>query len=700
MSTTQTPPATSAANPELVTVNRFPHAVREIENEWITMPDGVKLAARIWLPEDAHQQPVPAIVEYLPYRKRDGTVTRDTMAHAYYAGHGYAGVRVDMRGCGDSEGVLHDEYTQQELDDGVSILRWLEQQPWCDGNCGMMGISWGGFNGLQIAALQPPQLKAIVTICSTDDRYADDVHYMGGCLLGDNLSWASTMLGYMTSPPDPEIVGERWREMWMERLEEARPWLKPWLTHQTRDSYWKHGSVCEDYSKIETPVMAVSGWSDPYTNSVFRLLKNLPEALPRMGLVGPWGHKYPHIGRPGPAIGFLQETLRWWDRHLKGIDTGIDSESMLRVYVQDSMPPSTGYKHRLGRWVAEPSWPSPNIEERDYPLISDRYSLGMNPDGTTVYGIDDASRRALSVSSPFSLGYFGGKWCGESAPPDLPDDQREDDGGALVFDSPPLDEPLEILGSPIVELDLESDRPIAMVAVRLSDVLPDGRVTRLTYGLLNLTHREGNEQPRALEPHQRYRVQVPLNYLAQRFTPGHRLRVAISSSYWPLAWLPPEQTTLKIHTENSQVTLPIRNVQGDELPVHFERPEAAPATKAKIIAPTEKSWKVIRDIASGRSALEVRKGRGRQYWREIDWERSSVGFERYAVDHDEILSASGEVKWSHWFARGDWSARIETRTHLTGDHDNFHLQVDVDAYHNDERIFCRSWNHKIRRDGV
>src|SRR6056297_2060398 len=215
-------------------VKSFPHQVREIENQWIPMPDGTRLAARIWMPADAFDSPVPAILEYLPYRKRDGTVTRDTMTHAYYAGHGYAGVRVDIRGTGDSEGVLTDEYTADELADGLEILRWLEQQPWCDGQCGIMGISWGGFNGLQLAALQPPQLRAVVTVCSTDDRYADDVHYMGGCLLGDNLSWAATMLGYITLPPDPEIVGERWQAMWMQRLEAAESWLVPWLEHQTR----------------------------------------------------------------------------------------------------------------------------------------------------------------------------------------------------------------------------------------------------------------------------------------------------------------------------------------------------------------------------------------------------------------------------------------------------------------------------------
>ncbi|PAY16906.1 peptidase S15 [Rhodopirellula sp. SM50] len=665
------------------------------------MPDGVRLAARIWMPESAEDAPVPAILEYIPYRKRDGTVTRDTMTHSYYAGHGYAGVRVDIRGSGDSEGVLHDEYSQQELDDGLEILRWLERQPWCNGRCGIMGISWGGFNGLQLASLQPPQLDAVVTICSTDDRYADDVHYMGGCLLGDNLSWAATMLGYMTLPPDPQIVGDRWESMWMQRLEAAESWLVPWLRHQTRDKYWEHGSVCEDYSKIRTPVMAVSGWADPYTNSVFRLVRDLPPDVPRMGLVGPWAHKYPHIGVPGPAIGFLQETLRWWDRHLKDDETnGIDDESTLRLYMQDSMPPSTGYEHRPGRWIAEPRWPSPNIEDVDYPLTTGYPTMAMRADGRPANSVESEPRNRIEFSSPVTLGYFGGKWCGESAPPDLPDDQREEDGGAVLFQSPRLEQQIEIVGAPVVHLELDSDQPVAMIAARLCEVLPDGRVTRLTYGLLNLTHRNSHATAEPLERGRRYSVAVRMNDLAQTIPPGHRVRLALSTSYWPQVWLPPARATLGIETSRSHLSLPIRSPEAPSPSVTFPPVEAAAPTKSETIEATERSWKVIRDIGAGRSELQVRKGRGRQYWRDIDLERSSRGVERYTVDHDAINTASGEVHWEHFLARGPWKPHIKTKTRLTCDEQNFYLHVDIDAFLNNQRVFCRTREYQMPRHGI
>src|SRR5712692_3558038 len=258
-----------------VIVTTFPRTVRVIEHTLIPLKDGTMLAARIWLPDDAEQNPVPAILEYLPYRKRDGTYERDALTHPYLAGHGYAGVRVDIRGCGESSGLLFDEYAKQEQDDGVEVIAWLAAQPWCSGVVGMMGISWGGFNGLQIAARRPPALKAIVTICSTDDRYADDIHFMGGCLLNNNLGWASTMLAYMSRPPDPALVGERWREMWLHRLENQPLLVDLWLRHQTRDAYWKHGSVCEDFAAIQCPVYAVGGWADGYSNAVSRLLAGL-----------------------------------------------------------------------------------------------------------------------------------------------------------------------------------------------------------------------------------------------------------------------------------------------------------------------------------------------------------------------------------------------------------------------------------------
>ena len=286
-------------------------ATEILEHVWITLSDGCRLGARIWLPEGARDTPVPAVLEYIPYRKRDGTRVRDEPMHGYFAEHGYASVRVDMRGSGDSDGHMADEYLPQEQDDALEVLSWIAAQDWCSGNIGMMGKSWGGFNCLQVAARRPPELKAVIPVYFTDDRFRDDIHFMGGCLLNDNQWWGSIMLAYQARPLDPEIVGESWREDWLKRIDDLPFFPALWAEHQRYDVYWKHGSVQEDYAAITCPVLAFGGWADSYTNSVPRMLEHL--SVPCRGIIGPWGHVYPHDGIPGPAMGWLQEAVRWWD---------------------------------------------------------------------------------------------------------------------------------------------------------------------------------------------------------------------------------------------------------------------------------------------------------------------------------------------------------------------------------------------------
>ena len=344
----------------------FPRRVRLIPHVWIPMSDGCRLSARIWLPEDADDDPVPAIMEYVPYRKNDFLALRDAPIHAYFAGHGYASVRVDIRGSGDSDGILEDEYLPLEQSDGIEVLKWLAAQPWCTGKTGIIGKSWGGFNGLQIAAQAPAERGAIISVASTDDRYADDVHYMGGCLLAANmLSWASVMLAYNARPPDPNVVGDSWRRIWLDRMERTPPFVESWVAHQRRDEFWRQGSVCEDFAAITCPVYMVGGWTDAYRNAILRFLEGYPG--PSKGLIGPWAHVYPESGAPGPAIGFLQEAVRWWDCHLKGTDNGIMAEPMAGRddwWWCDCWLPRAGRRRRWRRAATPSAAPAPSAAKR------------------------------------------------------------------------------------------------------------------------------------------------------------------------------------------------------------------------------------------------------------------------------------------------------------------------------------------------
>ena len=668
-------------------VRDFPYRTRMVENLWIPMADGTRLAARAWLPQGAEDDPVPAILEYIPYRKREFTRLRDDAMHAFFAGHGYASLRVDLRGSGDSDGLLTDEYLPLELYDGEAVIAWIADQPWCNGRVGMIGISWGGFNGLQIAARRPPALKAVIAACATDDRYTDDIHYMGGCLLCDNLSWASTMYTHNALPPDPVMHGERWRELWHQRMEGSGFWLEEWLSHQRRDDYWRHGSVNEDYSAIQIPVMAVSGWADGYSNAVFRLLENLD--APCYGLIGPWGHKYPHRGSPGPAVDFLGEAVRWWDHWLKGVETGLTAEPALRAWMQESVPPTTYLETRPGRWIGERSWPSPEVVRQVRPLSRGRVG---GP------GAEESSGK-LTIQSPLSVGLHAGRWCSFTATPDLPHDQREEDGGCLVFDSDPLPGPLEILGAPVVQLRVASDRPVAQVVVRLSEVARNDEATRVTYGLLNLTHREGHGDPRPLEPGRFYTVRVQLNDIAQRFPEGHRLRIAISTSYWPVAWPSPVPPRLTVDTEDSHLELPVRQSAGEDAGLReFGSPREAPGSATTMIEPQEYGWQVIRDLAADHATLEVKKDEGVVRIDELDLAMRIKTVEWYSHTGNQYGSVRGETRAERGLKRSDWEISVSTRTVLTSDAEHFFLRAEMDAREGDRRVHSHNIERAIPRD--
>ncbi|WP_225765061.1 CocE/NonD family hydrolase [Inquilinus sp. Marseille-Q2685] len=665
--------------------------IRVEENIWIPLADGPRLAARLWLPEGAETAPAPAVLEYIPYRKRDGTRGRDEPMHGWFAAQGYAAIRVDMRGTGESDGHMADEYLKQEQDDALEVIAWIAEQPWCTGAVGMMGKSWGGFNSLQVAARRPPALKAIITVYSTDHRYADDIHYQGGCLLTDNLWWGAIMLAYQARPADPAIVGEGWRRQWLERLERMPFFPALWLRHQRYDEYWKHGSVCEDWSAIQVPVLAVGGWADSYTNAVPRLLAGLK--VPRRGIIGPWGHVYPQDGAPGPAIGFLQEALRWWDQWLKGHDTGVMEEPMLRAFVEDWNEPAGTRAETEGRWVGEAEWPSPAIRPRRWAL---------NAPGALA---DAASPESdILVRSPLSHGKAAGEWMATGCPGELPVDQRLDDGAAQLFDTAPLDEAVEILGAPELLLDLASNASVAQLAVRLCDVAPDGRSARVSYGVLNLTHRDGHEAPAPLEPGRRYQVRVKLNDCGHRFAAGPRIRIAVATGYWPTVWPAPYPATLTLRAGASHLDLPVRQGRAGDA-VTFEPPvrgASAPTTQvdAGSIRRYSKQDHVTGETTYVTEGVGGVFGEGILRFDEIDTTLAHSLKRELVIRDDDPLSARYVLTQSYEMGREGWRILIESQSVLTADLDRWHLTTELTAKENGQVVTERSWSEDIPRDLV
>jgi len=668
---------------------KFPREVKEIEHVWIPLSDGTRLSARIWLPADAEQHPVPAILEYLPYRKNDFTALRDSIRHPYFAGHGYASIRVDMRGCGDSDGILYDEYLKQEQDDGLEVLSWIEKQPWFTGGVGMIGKSWGGFNGLQMAARRHPALKTIITLCSTDDRYADDVHYKGGALLAsDMLWWGSTMLAYNARPADPAVVGDAWRKSWLERLEKTPPFVEEWMRHQRRDEYWKHGSVCENYDDIDIPVYAVGGWADGYTNAIPRLLEGLKG--PRKGLIGPWAHEYPEVAVPGPQIGFLQECVRWWDHWLKGVDTGIMEEPMLRAWVQDSVPPKTDYAIRPGHWVAENEWPPNAQEQKAYYL--NKQQLSDKP----------VAEQEITVSSVQHHGLYSGVFCPFGQPGDLPADQRIENGLSVVFTSDPVNEAIEILGSPEFTVEVASDQPNALLAVRLNDVAPDGSSTRVTWGVLNLTHRNSHEHPEHLEPGKKYLVTVRMNAIGHNLPAGHCWQLAVSPTYWPHAWPSPEPVTLTVFAnEKTFLALPIREPKAiDQDLTPFEHPETAAVMERVILREANRTREIRHNTITDVWTLDDFSDEGARMLPSNGIEYGSTNRNVYSVREEDPQSAKVQCDWTLTVGRGEWQTSLKSTSIMTADDEQFYVTNELIAYEGETEVFNKTWKIAVPRDFV
>ncbi|MCB8881611.1 CocE/NonD family hydrolase [Acidisoma cellulosilytica] len=665
-------------------------AITLTEHLFVPLSDGTRLAARLWLPEGAEAKPVPAILEYIPYRKRDGTRARDEPMHGYFAAQGYAVLRVDMRGSGESDGLLDDEYIKLEQDDALEVIAWLAEQSWCDGAVGMMGKSWGGFNCLQVAMRRPPALKAILTVCSTTDRFANDIHYMGGGLLNDNLWWGAIMLAFQARPADPLLRGDDWRAQWIERLNHMPFWPALWLAHQRRDAYWKHGSVCEDWNAIQCPVMAVGGWADSYTNAVPELLEHL--TVPRLGLLGPWAHIYPQDGVPTPAIGFLQEATRWWDHWLKGEDRGIMAEPMLRAFVEDGQSPVSSSKPASeGRWRGEAFWPSTAIADTAFYPQSGGTISSQAGAGTT------------SIRSPLYTGTACGEWMGTGVIGDMPGDQRIDDGLSLTFDSAPLTEDCEILGQPVIDLLLSSDRPLAQMAVRLCDVSPDGASQRISYGVLNLAHRDGSEDPKPMVVGQATPIRIKLKMCGHRFASGHRIRFAISTAYWPILWPAPEAATLSVDLAGSRFTLPVRARDAVPLPVSFAEPAHGPFAPITQLSQSKLGRSVSIDTLTD-TATYMTVGEGGLFgegvfrFDEIDLTLDHGLNRTLTVQADDPLSARSSISQYFDLGREGWQIRIETETAMTGTADEFHLTGSVRAFENGELVVERLYDQSFPRD--
>ena len=678
----------AASVDQLQLCSDFPHAVSIDRDIKIPLADGCWLHARGWFPEGAADNPVPAVVEYAPFRHRDFTAPRDALIHPWFAGHGYASLRVELRGSGDSGGLPQDEYVLQEQDDAVEALEWISAQQWCNGNTGMFGMSWGAFSALQVAARKPPSLKAIIPVHGTDDRFADDIHFKGGCLLGAGLSWGTLYTLYMMRPPDPDLFGEAWREQWLKRFDDCPLVLAEWMSHQSRDDYWRHGSVCEDYSQINCPALVVCGWADGYTNAAMRMAQHLPDRS--RVLIGPWAHTYPHLAQPGPQIGFLQEAVNWWDRWLKGVDNDVEQLPRVRLWLQDAVPPASSYDQRNGEWLGLESWPCPQLTPRHWFLQPGR--------------LDDAmeNESVINITSPLANAIRGPEWLAHGVGPELPVDQRGEDEGSLCFDAAALDSEWVICGAAELKLKLRSNTSVGLVHVRLIDLFEDGQATQISYGVLNLAHRNGLDKPQPVPVGEWIDVEVQLNDVAQRIPAGHRLRVAVSTQAWPLVWPASQKMRLELLTGKSVLALPLLDTD------RINGLKTAQPGSAAIPLPLAMTWKrpvkrerkIKRDAASGKVSRVYLKDDGVYRIEEHGMEIGASGTLTYTTEGEDPLTAVAEYSYQISQARDDWKVTVECDIRVTADADNFYLSGEYRAIEKEQIIKRRSVNLPIKRKHV
>ena len=648
------------------------------ETVWITLADGTRLAARVWMPEG--EGPFPAVLEYLPYRRRDGTSERDEFTYPAFAEAGIAGVRVDSRGNGDSDGLFDDEYSPQELADACEVIALIAEQSWSNGSIGMMGISWGGFNGLQVAAMRPPALKAVISLSTTADRYNDDIHYKGGCLLSANVYWAGTVLSYASRPPDPEVLGNSWREVWLERLKAEPFLLEVWLKHQRRDAYWRHGSICEDWSAIEVPVFVIGGWADGYRNAPATIAANSTALVKAM--TGPWVHKYPHFALPGPRADFIGMAIDWWKRWLVGEATAVEDWPAYRAYISEAPRPGGWRADEPGRWVGVAEWPQ---------VAAGEMVLSLGGNGL----LGGAAHKERVICSPQHCGTTSGEYFTLRPDGNLPGDQNIDDAMSLCWETEPLDEAVDILGRPVLRLAVAIDQPQGNLIARLVDVHPDGAANLIARGVLNLCHRDGNASPEAMVPGDFHDVTIALDETGYRMAPGHRLRLALSTAYWPLVLPSPHAVTATVGAGAELV-----------LPLLGDAPEAAPALPADpdplpkypVLSQGHSRRHVEHDLQTGRVRYVLSEDGG---WSENPvhamWVRETRD-ETWEIDPANPEGATGHLVFEAERARGDWHAATRTEIRFTCAAQSYHVEAELIAREGEAEMFRKTWSFEVPRD--
>jgi len=645
------------------------------------MPDGVRLSARLWLPLGADLSPVPAILEYIPYRKTDMVRPRDERNHPFLAANGFACLRVDMRGSGESEGRMRDMYEAAELSDARDVIEWIAAQTWCNGAVGMFGTSWGGTASLQANIDAPPALKAIIAVCATQDRYENDIHHSGGCLLTDSIEWGATLPAILGSPPTAASRGTDWLTCWRDRLDNLSFPLERWVREERRGDYWRHGSVACDYNRLSCPILAIGGWSDRYSDSVMSLVDARPDIS--WGIVGPWGHHYPDQGHPGPAIDFQKLMLDWWSHWLVQDRQPDPGWPKLRVWLCEFDPPGNVIDQRNGQWI-ESAQAASDARPRLWHLGDNGLCSTQEPEARTWPIPYDLSVGTSAGDTGF-FGRYGG----------LPVDQSNDDDRSLTFDTAPLENDVILYGAAEIELMVSTIDPVSQISLRINDVAPDGVSACVALAFRNLALGDDLDSGIQTSNDILRRVVVRFPTRAHRFKAGHRIRLSFASTCWPMIWPAPNQTCITVGSG----TLKFPELQGAPTDLQTPFPPPAPSSYAQ---PTETvtSPRIERFSRTDPDGIVVSGwNQPLTIWRSPAT-GTAFGYEtkaEHCIDLSSPQSARSRFDHRMTFEWEDAMIRMSSEVTVTCDEGNYYVSGELRASLNSEQIAHRIWRCAVPR---
>ncbi len=669
---TAVPPPTPSATYEV-----------DIHEAWITLPDGVKLSATLYAPKPKTRgEHFAAVLEYLPYRKDESS--NHSPVHLYFAQHGFVSAHVDIRGTGRSEGqLIAREYTEREQLDAEAVIAWLAHQTWSNGSVGMFGISWGGFNSIQLAMRNPPGLKAIIAIDATEQLFREDVHFLDGMMHADEYELNVDMLSSMTRAPDFPTD-----EASLAARFDTPPWYIAYKEHPRNGPFWE--APVRPLSSIKIPVYLIGGLLDGYRDSIPRMLEQVHS--PIRALLGPWNHSEPHEAVPGPAIEWRDIAVEWWAHWLKNEANRAMDRPALSVYMNHAYPPDLQLRTIPGEWRAEAAWPPAGLRHETLYLGSD-HALHEAPTPAGVHTL--AYRPAATQESGGPDFWWGDIW----------GDQRTVDAYSLTYDSPPLKENISILGRPRVCLAASASAPTADWFARLSDVAPDGTTTLVTGAGLAGAQRDSDREPTLLEPGREYPLCLDLHLISWVFPPGHHLRIAVSNAMWPMVWPTPYpmSTTLRFGGAlGSRVDLPVVPAQSVLPPPQFAAVAGAPSDDAEEAGLHVSSnvpglqWTASHDPAAQTATVEWRGGSASTF----DWGQETV-HERmtYTADdaHPEHSGVHGEAETVVTLPNRTlrWRGILDT----TSDQSSFFVSYRRELYENGQLLRQREWHSTVPRDG-